>query len=297
MLAPWRKSYDQLSILESRNITLPTKVHLVQALVFPVDMYGCESWTIKKSWALKNWCFWTVVLEKILENPLDWKESQPVNPKGISLEYSEAETPLLWPPDAKNGLIGKDPDAGRLKVGGEGDDRGWDGWMPSQTQWTGVWVGSGSWWWTGKPGMLQSMGLQRVGHDSATELNWKAAAKNLTDRSSRIPQHLSNSWENWLSYWNWILWVLPFPGPLLLLTLILTYDPCLMCLFSKFLQHPLQAFTNRTIHKLLDSLRLSETSTPHKSPWPTFQPFLISPPMMPLSHRKQLWKIDVWPLS
>ena len=65
-----------------------------------------------------------MVLEKILENPLDWKESQPVNPKGISLEYSEAETPLLWPPDAKNGLIGKDPDAGRSKVGGEGDDRG-----------------------------------------------------------------------------------------------------------------------------------------------------------------------------
>jgi len=65
-----------------------------------------------------------VVLEKILENPWDWKESQPVNPKGISLGYSEAETPILWPPDAKNGLIGKDPDAGRLKVGGERDDRG-----------------------------------------------------------------------------------------------------------------------------------------------------------------------------
>ena len=76
-------------------------------------------------------------------------------------------------PHAKSWLIGKDPDAGRgLGAGGEGDDRGWDGWMASSTPWTWVWVNSGSWWWTGRPGMLRFMGLQRVGHYWGTELNW-----------------------------------------------------------------------------------------------------------------------------
>ena len=83
------------------------------------------------------------------------------------------ETPILWPPDAKNRLIGKKPWCWeRLKVGGEGEDRGWDGWMASLTRGTWVWVSSGSWWWTGRPGVLQSMGSQRVGHDWGTELNW-----------------------------------------------------------------------------------------------------------------------------
>ena len=132
----------------------------------------------KESWVQKNWCFWTVVLEKTLESPLDCKEIQPVNPKGdqswlfIGRTNVEAETPILWPPDVKSWLIWKDPDAGKdLRAGGEGDNRGWDGWMPSPTQWTWVWVDSGSWWWTGKPGMLRFMELQRVGHDWATELN------------------------------------------------------------------------------------------------------------------------------
>ena len=103
------------SILKSRDITLPAKVHLVKAMVFPVVMCGCENWT--KSWALKNWCFWTVVLEKTLESPLDCKEIQPVHPKGnqswifIGRTDAAAETPVLWPPDAKNWPIGKDPDA------------------------------------------------------------------------------------------------------------------------------------------------------------------------------------------
>ena len=89
-------------------------------MVFPVVMYGCESWTInKESWALKNWCLWTVVLEKMLESPLDCKEIQPINAKGnpswifIGRTDAEAETPVLWSPDAKNWLIGKDPDAGK----------------------------------------------------------------------------------------------------------------------------------------------------------------------------------------
>ena len=84
---------------------------------------------------------------------------------------AKAETLVLWPPHAKSWLIGKDSDAGRdLGAVGEGDDRGWDGWMASLTRWT--WVNSGSWWWTGRPGMLQFMGPQRVGHDWATKLNW-----------------------------------------------------------------------------------------------------------------------------
>ena len=107
------------SILKSRDITLPTKVHLVKAMVFPVVMYGCESWTIKKTLAPKNWCFWTVVLKTTLESPLDSKEIQPVHPKGdqswilIGRTNVEAETPILWPPDLKSWLIWKDPDAGK----------------------------------------------------------------------------------------------------------------------------------------------------------------------------------------
>ena len=127
---------------------------------------------------LKNWCFWTVVFEETLESLLDCKEIQPVHLKGdqswvfVGRTDAEAETPILWPPDVKNWLNGKDPYAGKDWVGGEGIDRGWDGWMASLTQWTWVWVNSRSWWWTGRPGMLRSMGSQRVGHDWATELNW-----------------------------------------------------------------------------------------------------------------------------
>ena len=131
----------------------------------------------EESWALKNWCFWTEVLEKSLESPLDWKEIQPVHPKGdqswvfIGRTDAEAETPILWPLDAKNWLIGKDPDAGRDWGQEEkGMRMRWLDGIP--TQWTGVWVDSGSWWWTGRPGVLQFTGLQRVRHDWVTELNW-----------------------------------------------------------------------------------------------------------------------------
>ena len=86
---------------------------------------------------------------------------------------AEAETPVLWPPHVKSWLIRKDSNAGRdWGAGGEGDNRGWDGWMASLTRWTWVWVNSGSWWWTRRPGVLRFMGSQRVGHDWATELNW-----------------------------------------------------------------------------------------------------------------------------
>ena len=116
-----RKAMSNLdSILKSRDITLPTKVRLVKAMVFPVVMYGWM-WELdyKESWVPKNWCFWTVLLEKTLESPLDCKEIQPVNPKGnqswifIRRTDAEAEILVLWPPDAKNWLIGKDSDAGK----------------------------------------------------------------------------------------------------------------------------------------------------------------------------------------
>ena len=117
----------------------------------------------KEKWVPKNWCFWAVVLEKTLESPLDSKEIQAVHSKGnqswIFIGSTDAEAPILRPPDVKNWLTGKDWCWERLKAGGKGDDRGWDSWMASLTWWTWVWVRSGSWWWMGKPRMLQSMGF------------------------------------------------------------------------------------------------------------------------------------------
>ena len=142
-LAPWKKSYDQSS----------------------------------ESWVPKNWCFWTVVLEKTLESPLECKEIKPVNPKGNqSWIYWKDwcwsfNTLAMWWEELthwKRFWCWE-----RLKTGGEEDDRGWDGWMASPTGWTWVSASSRSWWWTREPGMLQSMGLQRLGHLWATELNWE----------------------------------------------------------------------------------------------------------------------------
>ena len=120
----------------------------------------------------KNWCFWTVVLEKTLESLLDCKEIKPVNPKGnqswIFTGRTEAETTMVWPPDVKNWLTGKDPDDGkdwrREKRITEDES-----WMVSPTGWTLVWASSESWWWAGKSGVLQSMGSQGVRHDWGTE--------------------------------------------------------------------------------------------------------------------------------
>ena len=138
------------SIFKSRNITLSTKVHLVKAMVFPVVMYGCEL-GCEERWAPKNWCFWTVVLEKTLESPLDCKEILSVHPQGdqswvfIGRTDAEAETPILWAPRRVDSL------EKTLMLGGIGGRRrrgrhGWDGWMASLTRWTWVWVNSGSWW-------------------------------------------------------------------------------------------------------------------------------------------------------
>ena len=128
----------------------------------------------------KNWCFQTVVLEKTLESPLDFKEIEPFHPKGdqswvfIGRTDAEAETPNTLATWCKELTHLKSSWCWEgLGARGEGDSRGWDGWMASPTQWTLVWVNYGSWWWTGRPGMLQSVGSQRVGYDWATELKIK----------------------------------------------------------------------------------------------------------------------------
>ena len=163
------------SIFKSRDVTLPTKVRLVKAMVFPVVMYGCEL-GCEESWTLKNWCFWTVVLEKTLESPLDCKEIQPVHSLGRStLGFPWKEWCWSWNSSTLATSCRVDSLEKTLMLGGirgqelEGDDRGWDGWMASPTRWTQVWVNSGSWWWTGRPGVLWFMGSQS---DTTKPLNW-----------------------------------------------------------------------------------------------------------------------------
>ena len=128
----------------------------------------------KESWALKNWCLWTVVLEKILESPLDCKEIKPVNSKGnqswIFNGRTDAETEarILWLHDAKSWLIRKDSE--RLKTAGEGDGIGWDSWIASPTQWTWVWASSRKWWRTANLACYSPWGHKRVRHNWASEL-------------------------------------------------------------------------------------------------------------------------------
>ena len=166
------------SILKSRDITLPTKVHLVKAMVFPVVMYGCESWTRKKAecWridAFELWCW-----RRLLRVPCTARRYNQSILKEISPEYSlkgwcwswNSNTLATWYKELTH--LKRPWCWERLRAGGEGDDRGWDGWMASPTRWTWVWVDSGSWWWTGRPGVLQFMGSQRVRRDWETGLNW-----------------------------------------------------------------------------------------------------------------------------
>ena len=157
------------SLLKIRDITLPTKVHLVKAMVFPVVMYGCESWTIKRAErrridAFELWRPNQSILKEISPGyslDIHWKDwCWSWNSNTLATwceELTHWKTPWCWE---------------RLKVGGEGDNRGWDGWMASPTQWIWVWASSGSCWWPGKLDMLQSIGSQRVGHNCMTELNW-----------------------------------------------------------------------------------------------------------------------------
>ena len=174
MLTPWKGSYDQpRQHIKKQRYYFFNKSPSCQGYGFSSGHVWMWELGYKETWALKNWCFWTVVLEKTLESPLFCKEIQPVHPKWdqswvfIGRTGFEAETPVLWPPDAKSWLIWKDPDAG--KDWEEGDDRRWDSWMASPTEWTWIWVYSGPWWWTGRPGVLQFIGSQNVGHNWATE--------------------------------------------------------------------------------------------------------------------------------
>ena len=142
-------------------------------------MYGCESWTIKKAERCRIDAFELWGLEKTLESPLDGEEIQPVHPKGnqfwILIGRTDAEADNILVTWCEELTLWKRPWCWeRLKAGGEGDDRGWDGWMTSLTWWTWVWASSRSWWWTGKPCVLQqSLGSQRVGHAWVTELKYE----------------------------------------------------------------------------------------------------------------------------
>ena len=182
------------SILKSRDITLPTKVHLVKAMVFPVVMYGCERWTVKKAEhrridAFELWCW-----RRLLRVPWTARRSNQsilkISP-GCSLEGLMLKLKLQY-----FGHLMQRADSleKTLMLGGIGSRRrGWqrmNGWMASPTRWTWVCVNSGSWWWTGRPGVLQFMGSQKVGHDWATELNWTEVEKCfawLWDREAILP--------------------------------------------------------------------------------------------------------------
>ena len=154
------------------------KFHLVKAMVFPVVIYGCENWTVKKAEHQRKDAFELCCWRRLLRVLWTARRSNQSILKEISPGCSfgrtdvEAETPILWSPHVKSWLIGKDWCWEGLGAGGEGDDRGWDGWMGSLTRWTWVCIDSRSWWWTGRPGMLWFMGSQGVGHDWSTELNW-----------------------------------------------------------------------------------------------------------------------------
>ena len=155
------------SMLKSRDITLPTNVHLVKAMVFPVVLYGCDSWTIKKAEgqiidSFELWCW-----RRLLWVPWTGRRSSQSILKEISPEYSLEGLMLKL---QYFGHLMRRTDWSektwfweRLKAEGEGDDRGWNGWMAIPTRWTCAWASSGSWWWTGKPGALLSMGSQIVG--------------------------------------------------------------------------------------------------------------------------------------
>ena len=151
---------------KSRDITLPTKVRLVKAMIFPIVMYGCQSWTIKKAEhqridALELWCW-----RRLLRVPWTARRSNQSILKEISPEYSleglmlklklQYFGHLMWRTDS----LEKTLMLGKTEGGEEGDDGGRDGWIASLMWWTWVWVGSGGWWWTGKPDVLQSMGSQ-----------------------------------------------------------------------------------------------------------------------------------------
>ena len=188
-----RKAMTNLdSILKSKDIT--DKGPSSQNYSFSSSHVWMWELDYKESWVLKNWCFWTLVLEKTLESPLDCMEIKLVNCKwnqswifiGRMMLKLKLQSLATWCEELTHW---KRPRCwARLRAGGEGDDRGWDGWIASLTQWTWAWASSGSWWWTGKPGVLQSMGHKEL--DTTERLNW--------------------IWLKISIYWNTWLWKLSF---------------------------------------------------------------------------------------
>ena len=182
-----------------------TKICLVNAMVCPVVMYGCESWAIKKAErhridAFKLWCW-----RRLLRVPWTARRSNESVLKEISPEYSlegwfwswNSNTLATWYEELPQW---KRPWCWEGSKAGGGDDTAWDGWMASLTRWTWVWASSGSWWWVGKPGMLQPMGSQTVGHDWTTELNRILA---IEDVVTCLQGKVSLQWEKykpWLKH-------------------------------------------------------------------------------------------------
>ena len=176
MLTPWKESYDQpRQHIKKQRYYFANKGPSSQGYRFSSGHVWMWELDCEESWVPKNWCFWTVVLEKSLESPLDCKEIQPVHPKGdqswvfIGRTDAEAETPTFTT-SCEELIHWKKPWCWEgLGSGGGGDDRGWDGWMTSPTRWAWIWVNSGSLWWTERPGVLRFIGSQR---DTTEQLNW-----------------------------------------------------------------------------------------------------------------------------
>ena len=178
MIASWQESNDKPRHFVEKQRHSTNKGPYSKVMVSPVAMYRCGCWNIKKAEcrridAFVLWCY-----RRLLRVPWTARKSNQATLKEISPEYSleglmlklklQYFGHLMWRTDSfeKTLMLGK------TEAGGEGDNRGWDGWIASPTWWTWVWASSRSWWWTGKPVMLQSMGSQRVTHDWVTELNW-----------------------------------------------------------------------------------------------------------------------------
>ena len=189
VIFPYQFLYLQSTALYIIAIMSSNLVHSSFTGYYVVSWDHVWMWELdcEEGWAPKNWCFWTVVLQKTLESSLDCREIQPVHSEGdpTSPFWRRSALGFLWKESCQSWNSSTLATSCEelthwkrlrcwegLQAGGKGDDRGWDGWMASLIQWMRLWVNSGSWWWTGRPGMLQFMGSQRVGHDWATELNW-----------------------------------------------------------------------------------------------------------------------------